>query len=56
MFWIGDAANLLRLAMDLAEKVVLLAEIRWSEAARLPMVRVHAETIRSPIGAGENSH
>ena len=42
--------------MCLAEKAIGLAEIRWSEAARLARVRVHAETIRGPIGVGENSH
>ena len=56
MFWIRDAANLLRLAMCLAEKAILLAEIRWSEVARLPIVRVHAETIRGSIGVGKDSH
>lgn len=40
-----DTANVARLARCLPEKAIFLVEIRWSEAARLPIVRGHAETI-----------
>jgi hypothetical protein len=45
LFWMWDTANVARLARCLPEKAIFLVEIRWSEAARLPIVRGHAETI-----------